>query len=193
MTQPVEPKDVPWMVRGRKYVARGVNSSLSTSLHACVTVSPARLERERQHRRGGGERGGGGGRKIAHSHIAVPTPSAWRKQNDCLVKSTFLVRPGGLLAYLAVVVTFLFGVDVIAAYCEALLVRVMEDVKLCSEVESMDEKLDIVARNDVRELERLVKKKNEEVRSGEERKTRVRARGERRSAANITATRFARR
>ena len=135
LSRPVAPKDVPWIARGRKYVARGVNSNLSTSLHACITVSPARLEKKQHWRDADGRRRtNSGGKKIAHSHIVVPAPSQWRKQKDCLVKSTFLVRPGGYLAYFAVIVTFLFGADVIAAYCEALIVRVMEDMKLRSEV-----------------------------------------------------------
>ncbi|GMH49915.1 hypothetical protein TrLO_g5044 [Triparma laevis f. longispina] len=179
LSQPIAPKDVPWIVKGRKYIARGVKSHFSTSLHACVTVSPARLELQRRERatshdkRGGARKGG----RIAHSNIAA-SPSSWRRlqTNDCLVKSTFLVRPGGYLGYIAMVFRFLFGSDVIGAYCEALLVMAIEDVKLKSENEgegggnrlSRSDSGNFVLKNNLHELKRKVDAKNEEVAAIEE-------------------------
>jgi hypothetical protein len=112
----------PWKKRGKgrtKYIVPSEPNAWNGSLHACITVSPVKfgLSKDATPQ----QKGGGG-----HGH-----PSAMAQ--DCLLKANMLVRPGGYLTFLAVILRFVFGSDLIGAYTQALLVKAMQDIKLSAE------------------------------------------------------------
>lgn len=128
------------------------SEGLDTSLHACFTVSPVKFQYISGFMQG----------KSRSSE-----DSKWRRrrqpQFDCLVRSTFLCRPGGFLDFVAVILRFLFGVDLVGSYSEALMVKAMKDTKIESEADfgegpAMGRKLTKVgsfaAHNDAQEIER---------------------------------------